>query len=78
MRSSRDDVALIKADPPGIITDHDFQVKVLAEDRGWIDSYSVSIAVPDQEVAADTVAYLTVSAAMSSSSPAGAPGLISE
>nr|MEE4268285.1 DUF294 nucleotidyltransferase-like domain-containing protein [Candidatus Krumholzibacteria bacterium] len=34
MRASRDDVALVIGDPPGIITDHDFQVKVLAEGLG--------------------------------------------
>lgn len=34
MRASRDDVALVATDPAGIITDHDFQVKVLAEGLG--------------------------------------------
>lgn len=34
MRRAHDDVVLIGDDPPGIITDHDFQVKVLAEDLG--------------------------------------------
>jgi CBS domain-containing protein len=34
MRKVHDDVVLVQDDPPGIITDHDFQVKVLAEDLG--------------------------------------------
>ena len=34
MRAAGLDVALVQGEPPGIITDHDFQVKVLAEDRG--------------------------------------------
>ncbi len=29
MRQAREDVAIVACDPPGIITDHDFQVKVL-------------------------------------------------
>lgn len=41
---------------------------VLVEGQNWTDSYNVSIAVPDEEVQAGTVAYLTVSAAMSSTS----------
>jgi len=34
MRQAREDVCLVSANPPGIITDHDFQVKVLAEGVG--------------------------------------------
>ena len=34
MRAAREDVAIVAGDPPGIITDHDFQTKVLAEDLG--------------------------------------------
>ena len=34
MRAAREDVAIIAGDPPGIITDHDFQTKVLAENLG--------------------------------------------
>lgn len=34
MRSAREDVAIVDTLPPGIITDHDFQVKVLANDLG--------------------------------------------
>jgi len=34
MRTAREDVAIVAGDPPGIITDHDFQTKVLAEDLG--------------------------------------------
>ena len=34
MRDAREDVAIVDCDPPGIITDHDFQVKVLADDLG--------------------------------------------
>jgi len=34
MRDARQDVAIVAGDPPGIITDHDFQTKVLAENLG--------------------------------------------
>ncbi len=34
MRDARDDFALVAGTPPGIVTDHDFQVKVLAEGLG--------------------------------------------
>ncbi len=34
MRAAREDVAIVAGDPPGIVTDHDFQTKVLAEDLG--------------------------------------------
>jgi len=34
MGEARQDVAIVNCVPPGIITDHDFQVKVLAEDLG--------------------------------------------
>ncbi|MHA1154051.1 MAG: DUF294 nucleotidyltransferase-like domain-containing protein [Alphaproteobacteria bacterium] len=34
MRSAREDVAIVNSEPPGIITDHDFQTKVLADDLG--------------------------------------------
>ncbi len=34
MRGARVDVVLVTAEPPGIITDHDFQTKVLAEGLG--------------------------------------------
>ena len=34
MRDGRTDVVLVTSNPPGILTDHDFQVKVLAEGRG--------------------------------------------
>jgi len=34
MRQAREDVAIVSCEPPGIITDHDFQVKVLADDLG--------------------------------------------
>ncbi|MEZ4387010.1 MAG: DUF294 nucleotidyltransferase-like domain-containing protein [Candidatus Krumholzibacteriia bacterium] len=34
MRDAREDVLLVVSDPPGIITDHDFQVKVLAAGHG--------------------------------------------
>ena len=34
MRDAQDDVVLVPEDPPGILTDHDFQTKVLAEDLG--------------------------------------------
>jgi CBS domain-containing protein len=34
MRDRREDVVLVASDPPGILTDHDFQTKVLAESLG--------------------------------------------
>jgi CBS domain-containing protein len=34
MCGAREDVAIVSSDPPGIITDHDFQTRVLAEDLG--------------------------------------------
>jgi CBS domain-containing protein len=34
MRNVREDVVLVSTDPPGIVTDHDFQTKVLAENLG--------------------------------------------
>lgn len=34
MRDAEEDAVIVPGDPPGILTDHDFQVKVLAEDRG--------------------------------------------
>ncbi len=34
MRDARVDVAIVSSDPPGILTDHDFQTRVLAADRG--------------------------------------------
>jgi CBS domain-containing protein len=34
MSRVREDVAIVSCDPPGIITDHDFQTKVLAENLG--------------------------------------------
>ncbi|MCP4291365.1 MAG: CBS domain-containing protein [bacterium] len=34
MRHAREDVAIVDCDHPGIITDHDFQVKVLADNLG--------------------------------------------
>jgi len=34
MRAAREDVVIVDGDEPGIVTDHDFQVKVLAEGLG--------------------------------------------
>lgn len=46
MCAARDDVAIVSSDPPGIITDHDFQVKVLAADLG-ADTPVAQVMSPD-------------------------------
>lgn len=57
MRSSRDDVALVMADPPGIITDHDFQVKVLAEGLGPDTPVSQVMTQPVHTLPADDLVH---------------------
>lgn len=54
MRDARDDFALVDADPPGIVTDHDFQVKVLAEGLGPETPVSLVMTQPLRTLTADT------------------------
>lgn len=54
MRDAHDDFALIDADPPGIVTDHDFQVKVLAEGLGPDTPIARVMTRPLKSLPADT------------------------
>ena len=54
MRDARTDVALVAGDPPGILTDHDFRVKVLAEGRGPDTPVSAVATRPVLTLPADT------------------------
>jgi CBS domain-containing protein len=54
MRQAWVDVALIQADVPGIITDHDFQVKVLAEELGPHTPVSAVMTRPMKTLPAET------------------------
>ena len=58
MRDARDDFALVEgqgdADPPGIVTDHDFQVKVLAEGLGPDTPVARVMTRPLKTLTADT------------------------
>lgn len=57
MRRAWVDVVLVAADPPGILTDHDFQVKVLAEDLGPDTPVSQVMTQPVKTVPAETPVY---------------------
>ena len=54
MRDFHDDVVLVAAEPPGIVTDHDFQVKVLAEGYGPDIPVSRVMTRPLRTLPADT------------------------
>jgi CBS domain-containing protein len=54
MREAWVDVALVTDNPPGIITDHDFQVKVLAESLGPATKVSQVMTRPLKMLPADT------------------------
>jgi CBS domain-containing protein len=54
MRKAWVDVALVNDNPPGIITDHDFQVKVLAEELGPGTSVKSVMSRPLKTLPADT------------------------
>lgn len=57
MRQVREDVVLVEDDPPGIITDHDFQVKVLAEDLGPETPVRQVMTQPVKTLPADTLVH---------------------
>lgn len=57
MRQVRDDVVLVQGDPPGIITDHDFQVKVLAEDLGPQTPVRQVMSQPVKSLPAETLVH---------------------
>ena len=54
MRDGRADVVLVDGDPAGILTDHDFQVKVLAEDLGPDTPVARVMSSPVKTLPADT------------------------
>ncbi len=54
MRDGRTDVVLVGAEPPGILTDHDFQTKVLAEDLGPATPVADVMTSPVRTLPADT------------------------
>jgi len=54
MRDAHVDVALVGDDPPGILTDHDFRVKVLAEGLGADTPITAVMTRPVKTLAADT------------------------
>ena len=54
MRDGRTDVVLVDGDPAGILTDHDFQVKVLAEGRGPDTPVAQVMSSPVKTLPADT------------------------
>lgn len=54
MRDAREDAALVAGDPPGIVTDHDFQTRVLAEDLGPDTPVSRVMSTPVKTLPADT------------------------
>lgn len=54
MRDGKADVVLVDGDPAGILTDHDFQVKVLAEGRGPDTPVVQVMSSPVKSLPADT------------------------
>ena len=54
MRDGKADVVLVDGDPAGILTDHDFQVKVLAEDLGPDTPVARVMSSPVKTLPADT------------------------
>ncbi|MFO7608793.1 MAG: DUF294 nucleotidyltransferase-like domain-containing protein [Candidatus Krumholzibacteriia bacterium] len=54
MRDGRTDVVLVSGELPGILTDHDFQVKVLAEGRGPDTPVREVMTSPVRTLPADT------------------------
>ncbi len=54
MRDGRADVVLVDGDPAGILTDHDFQVKVLAAGRGPDTPVAQVMSSPVKTLPADT------------------------
>ena len=54
MSNAREDVVLIPEDPPGILTDHDFQTRVLAEGRGPDTPVADVMTRPVKTLPADT------------------------
>lgn len=57
MRDGRTDVVLVQSDPVGILTDHDFQTKVLAEDLGPATPAVQVMTSPVRTLPADTPAH---------------------
>lgn len=60
MRDAHTDVVLVDSDPPGILTDHDFQTRVLAEDRGPTTSAAEVMTRPLKTLPSDAPVHTAI------------------